>query len=71
MSSSAHTTLPSGTEPDRGQSTPITDVSSEQALTEIARLANQLCEHLADSQWHAAARVRDLAETTLQNAGDR
>lgn len=75
MTSSAHTTghtsAPSGTEPDRGQSTPFTGVSSEQALNEIARLANELCEHLADSQWHAAARIRDLAETTLHNAGDR
>ncbi|MFH8405264.1 hypothetical protein ACH4FX_10875 [Streptomyces sp. NPDC018019] len=33
------------------------------ALAEIARLSNELCEHLADSQWRAADRIRHLAET--------
>lgn len=33
------------------------------ALAEIANLANELCEHLADGQWRAADRIRHLAET--------
>lgn len=33
----------------------------EQALSEIAALANRLCEDLSDSQWATAARIRQLA----------
>ncbi|GCD35614.1 hypothetical protein OEIGOIKO_03360 [Streptomyces chrestomyceticus JCM 4735] len=33
------------------------------ALAEIAMLANELCEHLADGQWRVADRIRHLAET--------
>ncbi|MFI9228691.1 hypothetical protein [Streptomyces rimosus] len=33
------------------------------ALAEIAKLANDLCEHLADGQWRVADRIRHLAET--------
>ncbi|MEU5002104.1 hypothetical protein [Streptomyces sp. NPDC021622] len=64
-----HTTEP--TVPGHEQSTPMSGVGTERALIEIVRLANELCEHLADGQWHTAARIRELAETTLLNAGDR
>ncbi|GHE11441.1 hypothetical protein [Streptomyces alanosinicus] len=57
--------------PDREQSTPMLGVGTEFVLTEIARLANELCEHLTDSQWLTAARIRELAESTLPNVGDR
>lgn len=56
--------------PGHEQSTPMPGVGTQRAVIEIVRLANELCEHLADVQWHAAARIRDLAET-LHNAGDR
>ncbi|MEU7576790.1 hypothetical protein AB0B50_04210 [Streptomyces sp. NPDC041068] len=41
-----------------------------QALTEIARLANILCEHLTDDQWRLSARIRQLAESNLHHAGE-
>lgn len=66
----AHTTAPAAhTVPAREQ-TATTEPTTEQALTEIARLANELCEHLADSQWLTAARIRELAETAQPTAGD-
>ncbi|WP_157855852.1 hypothetical protein [Streptomyces aureocirculatus] len=46
------------------------DKSPEQGLTEIARLANALCEHLTDNQWQLSARIRQLAEATLPHAGE-
>lgn len=39
----------------------------EQALSEIAALANRLCEDLSDSQWVSAARIRQLAEAPHVN----
>ncbi|MEV0445522.1 hypothetical protein AB0I84_08885 [Streptomyces spectabilis] len=41
------------------------------ALTEIARLANALCEHLTDDQWRLSARIRQLAESSLPHGGTR
>ncbi|MFE3185521.1 hypothetical protein ACFXKR_32285 [Streptomyces violascens] len=67
-----HTTAPSaapGT--DREQSTPTPATGADLVLAEVARLANELCEHLSDSQWRTAARIRELAETALLTAGDR
>ncbi|MFE4869442.1 hypothetical protein [Streptomyces sp. NPDC056682] len=58
------------TVPGHEQSTPMPGTDTERALIEITRLANELCEHLTDGQWHTAARIRKLAETTLLNAGD-
>ncbi|MEU5683636.1 hypothetical protein [Streptomyces venezuelae] len=49
---------------------PTRDAPPEQALTEIARLANALCEHLTDDQWRLSARIRQLAEATLPHAGE-
>jgi hypothetical protein len=67
-----HTTPPAApTAPDREQSIPTPDPGAELAFAEIARLANELCEHLADSQWRTAARIRELAETVLSTAGER
>jgi hypothetical protein len=76
MNPSAHTTghTPASSapiSPDREQSTLMPGISTEYVLTEIARLANELCEHLTDNQWLTAARIRELAETTLSNVGDR
>ncbi|MGW0731887.1 hypothetical protein [Streptomyces sp. NPDC002851] len=55
----------------RDQSSP-TDAGfdPEQVLEEIARLANVLCEHLADDHFTAAAKIRHLAETTRLCPGD-
>ncbi|MGB8946503.1 MAG: hypothetical protein WCD21_40655 [Streptomyces sp.] len=39
------------------------------ALDEIARLANVLCDHLADDQWRTADRIRHLAETARPSTG--
>ncbi|MFF4605188.1 hypothetical protein ACFY12_20950 [Streptomyces sp. NPDC001339] len=65
-----HATAPSTpTAPDREQNTPRS-VDTERVLNEIARLANELCEHLADDPWCTAAQIRDLAETALAAAGD-
>ncbi|MEU1307758.1 hypothetical protein ABZ419_02515 [Streptomyces cinnamoneus] len=36
-------------------------------LTVIARLANVLCEDLADGPWRIAAAIRGIAETSLQH----
>lgn len=47
--------------PDR----PAAGLGQEQALAEIAELANGLCEHLADEQWRTAERIRHLAESAL------
>ncbi|MFI6089570.1 hypothetical protein [Streptomyces sp. NPDC051218] len=67
-----HTTAHAApTVPDREQSTPTPCPGAELVFAEVARLANELCEHLADSQWHTAARVRELAETALSTAGER
>lgn len=63
--------------PDREQSTPTPDTGTgtgtgtELVLAEVARLANELCEHLSDDQWRTAARIRELAEAALPTAGDR
>ncbi|WP_327302957.1 hypothetical protein OG730_04650 [Streptomyces sp. NBC_01298] len=43
----------------------------EQALSEIAALANRLCEDLSDSQWATAARIRHLAEAPHVNGVTR
>ncbi|MHA7956265.1 hypothetical protein ACX9I7_00710 [Streptomyces sp. L500] len=37
-------------------------LTTDEALAEIARLADFLCEHLADQPWRTAARIRALAE---------
>ncbi|MFC4512165.1 hypothetical protein [Streptomyces ehimensis] len=36
-------------------------------LAVIARLANVLCEDLADGPWRIAAAIRGIAETSLQH----
>ncbi|SHM52117.1 hypothetical protein [Streptomyces yunnanensis] len=59
------------TVPAGEQSALTPNASAQLALTTIAHLANELCEHLADSQWRAAAQIRELAETTLPIAGER
>ncbi|MGG2460629.1 hypothetical protein ACO0M4_12560 [Streptomyces sp. RGM 3693] len=55
----------------REQTTPTSGSSLEQALATIAVLADGLCKHLADSQWRAAARIRELAETTMPTVRGR
>ncbi|GGX36319.1 hypothetical protein [Streptomyces noursei] len=60
-----------GSLPAGEQSTLTPSTSIKLALTTIAHLADELCEHLADNQWRAAARIRELAETTLPIAGER
>lgn len=37
-------------------------LTTDEALAEIARLTDFLCEHLADQPWRTAARIRELAE---------
>ncbi|MEU5429776.1 hypothetical protein AB0H73_29870 [Streptomyces olivoreticuli] len=37
-------------------------MSTEQAFSAIAHLANLLCEDLADAPWRIAAQIRDIAE---------
>ncbi|MCX4666555.1 hypothetical protein OG453_07705 [Streptomyces sp. NBC_01381] len=65
---SPHTTLQAAA---RGQSTPTgTSFNANQALQEIARLADMLCEHLADDHFAIAAKIRHLAETTRLSPGD-
>ncbi|MER6424024.1 hypothetical protein [Streptomyces sp. NPDC001137] len=67
-----HTTAPSTPlGPNREQSTPTPDTGTELVLAEVACLANELCEHLSDAHWRAAARIRELAEAALPTAGDR
>lgn len=67
-----HTTAsPASHGPDREQSTPTPGTGTELVLAEVARLANELCEHLTDDQWRTAARIRELAEAALPTAGDR
>ncbi|MEV0370528.1 hypothetical protein AB0I10_11960 [Streptomyces sp. NPDC050636] len=44
---------------------PTAGLGHEQALSEIAELANGLCEHLTDDQWRTAERIRHLAESAL------
>ncbi|MDN3023946.1 hypothetical protein [Streptomyces sp. S.PB5] len=67
-----HTTAPSTPlGPDREQSTPTPSTGTELVLAEVARLANELCEHLSDAPWRTAARIRELAEAALPTAGDR
>ncbi|MFG2975906.1 hypothetical protein ACGFYY_23385 [Streptomyces sp. NPDC048331] len=39
-------------------------------FAEIAALANHLCDHLADEQFEAAARIRALAQTATATNGD-
>ncbi|WP_327356419.1 hypothetical protein [Streptomyces sp. NBC_01304] len=54
-----------------GQSAPTgTPFNAEQALEEIARLADMLCEHLADDHFAIASKIRHLAETTRMSPGD-
>ncbi|MGD3112463.1 hypothetical protein [Streptomyces sp. YGL11-2] len=70
MNHPARANHPTPTRPSPGatgrEQNPLPAGSSlEQALASIATLANGLCEHLADNQWRAAARIRELAETTM------
>ncbi|UQA93783.1 hypothetical protein [Streptomyces halobius] len=65
----AHTdrpdTAPASTpDPDR----PAAGLGQEQALAEIAELANGLCEHLTDEQWRTAECIRHLAESALTSS---
>lgn len=58
------------TAPARDQSAPPdTGLTTEQALNEIARLANSLCDHLTDDQWRTADQIRHLAETARTSTG--
>lgn len=50
---------------------PVLAPAVEQALSEIAALANRLCEDLSDSQWATAARIRQLAEAPYMNGVTR
>lgn len=60
----AHTALA------RDQSAPPdTGLAVEQALNEIAHLANTLCDHLTDDQWRTADQIRHLAETARTKTG--
>nr|WP_167537811.1 hypothetical protein [Streptomyces chartreusis] len=52
---SYRTAAPARTAPARDQSTPPdTALPPEQALDEIARLADSLCDYLTDDQWRTA-----------------
>ncbi|GHI41096.1 hypothetical protein [Streptomyces violascens] len=58
--------------PAREQSPPrptFPSITTEGAFAEIARLANLLCEHLADHQWQTADHIRRLAETHRTTPG--
>ena len=61
---------PARTAPARDQSAPpATGLTTGQALDEIARLANGLCDHLTDDQWRTADQIRYLAETARTSTG--
>ncbi|MEU9120130.1 hypothetical protein AB0C96_09750 [Streptomyces sp. NPDC048506] len=58
------------TEPARDQSPPTDKgLTTAQALDEITRLANKLCDHLTDDQWRTAEQIRHLAETAHPSTG--
>lgn len=67
--------MPNTTAAPRGSSrtrpVPALPPAVEQALSEIAALANRLCEDLSDSQWATAARIRQLAEEPHVNGVTR
>lgn len=66
-----HATAPSSPAVPAREQSPLTPgVGTARALDEIARLANDLCEHLADRPWRTAARIRELAETALPMTGE-
>ncbi|WP_159053448.1 hypothetical protein [Streptomyces regalis] len=70
MNHSDRTAAAARTAPARDQSArPNTGVTREQALDEIARLANRLCDHLTDGQWRIAEQIRRLAETARTSTG--
>ncbi|MFF0741560.1 hypothetical protein ACFYVL_14285 [Streptomyces sp. NPDC004111] len=41
-------------------------LSTDEALAAIVDLSHYLCEHLTDSQWRTADRIRHLAETATR-----
>lgn len=56
----------------RGQGDPhlaYPGITAEEAFGEIARLADLLCQHLADHQWRTADRIRSLAENSHTTPG--
>ncbi|MCP3758909.1 hypothetical protein [Streptomyces sp. TBY4] len=57
--------------PIRTRPAPVLAPAVEQALSEIAALANRLCEDLSDGQWATAARIRQLAEAPYVNGVTR
>ncbi|CAM5306714.1 hypothetical protein [Streptomyces abikoensis] len=48
--------------PTAAAATAEPDTGTAQAFSAIARLANLLCEDLADTPWRIAAQIRDIAE---------